>query len=234
MSVSRASFLKMATPSGARRLSVIPRLLRCRFWKSKPWRLPPMPSPVRPPGISILIARAPQSTSWRTHVGPARARVRSSTEKRARGRAALLAMVAAHDSARLGAGQTADRRRRARKLGSFFHILWARHGRPHKDAAPQRVHHALQLLARRRRGDGSTHSLPRLVALTSRSDRHLAAEPAHESRHLYVLAFPDGDLVGPGDRAVLQRWLPALPRNEASALDGPARRRVLGRNLERL
>src|SRR5437867_39522 len=130
MSVSRASFLKMATPSGSRRLSVIPRLLRCRFWKSKPWRLPPMPSPVRPPGISILIARAPQSTSWRTHVGPARARVRSSTEKRARGRAALLAMVAAHDSARLGAGQTADRRRRARKLGSFFHILWTRHGRP--------------------------------------------------------------------------------------------------------
>src|SRR5947209_16135580 len=39
-------------------------------------------------------------------------------------------MVAAHDSARLGAGQTADRRRRARKLGSFFHILWTRHGRP--------------------------------------------------------------------------------------------------------
>src|SRR2546430_1149636 len=130
MSVSRASFLKMATPSGSRRLSVIPRLLRCRFWKSKPWRLPPMPSPVRPPGISILIARAPQSTSWRTHVGPARARVRSRTERRARGRAALLAMVAAHGSARLGAGQTADRRRRARKLGSFFHILWPRHGPP--------------------------------------------------------------------------------------------------------
>src|SRR5436189_271461 len=73
MSVSRASFLKMATPSGSRRLSVIPRLLRCRFWKSKPWRLPRMPSPVRPPGISLFIARAAQSTSWRTHVGPARA-----------------------------------------------------------------------------------------------------------------------------------------------------------------
>ena len=50
------------------------RLLRCRFWKSNPWRLPPMPSPARPPGISILMAWAPQSTSWRTHVGPARAR----------------------------------------------------------------------------------------------------------------------------------------------------------------
>src|SRR5678815_1238535 len=46
-----------------------------------------MPSPARPPGISILIARAPQPTSWRTHVGPARARVRSSTVYRARGSA---------------------------------------------------------------------------------------------------------------------------------------------------
>src|SRR2546427_4254157 len=67
----------------------------------------------------------------------------------------------------------------------------------HHDAAPQRVHHALQLLARRRRGDGSAHPLPRLVALTSRSDRHLAAEPAHESRHLSVLAFPMAVWWGP-------------------------------------
>src|SRR6266404_3042595 len=85
MSVSRASSLKILTPSGSWRLSVMPRLLRCRFWKSKPWRAPPMPSPVRPPGISILMAFAPQSTSWRTQVGPARARVRSRTLKRARG-----------------------------------------------------------------------------------------------------------------------------------------------------
>src|SRR5688572_24510649 len=83
----------MAAPSGSRRLSVIARLLRCRFWKSGPWRLPPIPSPERPPGISILIARAPQSTSWRTQVGPARARVRSRTLKRARGRAVFSAMV---------------------------------------------------------------------------------------------------------------------------------------------
>src|SRR5256885_128928 len=59
----------MATPSDSRRFSVIPCLLRCRFWKSNPLRLPPMPSPVRPPGISILMAPAPQSTSWRTHGG---------------------------------------------------------------------------------------------------------------------------------------------------------------------
>src|ERR1700674_5232128 len=51
-----------------------------------------MPSPARPPGISILIAWAPQSTSCRTHVGPARARVRSRTLKRARGSAPLFAM----------------------------------------------------------------------------------------------------------------------------------------------
>src|SRR5712692_4609535 len=92
-SASFASFLKIATPSGSRRLRVRLPLLRCRFWKSKPWRLPPMPSPVRPPGISILIAWAPQSTSCRTHVGPARARVRSSTVKRASGNTPLCAMV---------------------------------------------------------------------------------------------------------------------------------------------
>src|ERR1700741_1733149 len=34
-------------------------------------------------GISILITSAPQSASWRTQVGPARTRVRSSTLKRA-------------------------------------------------------------------------------------------------------------------------------------------------------
>src|SRR3989454_1955595 len=93
MSASRASRLKIATPSGSRRFSVRACLLRCRFWKSNPWRLPPMPSPARPPGISILIARAPQSTSCRTQVGPARARVRSSTVKRARGRAPWWAMA---------------------------------------------------------------------------------------------------------------------------------------------
>src|ERR1043166_4351152 len=85
MSASCTKRLKIATASGSLRLSVILLLLRCRFWKSKPWRLPPMPSPSRPPGISILIASAPQSTSCRTQVGPARARVRSRTLKRASG-----------------------------------------------------------------------------------------------------------------------------------------------------
>src|ERR1700674_3111734 len=33
-------------------------------------------------GVSILITAAPQSASWRTAVGPARTRVRSSTVKR--------------------------------------------------------------------------------------------------------------------------------------------------------
>src|SRR5262249_61497232 len=35
----------------------------------------------------------------------------------------------AHDSARLGEAPTADRRRGAQTLGSFFHILWADDGR---------------------------------------------------------------------------------------------------------
>src|SRR5262249_41779689 len=54
------------------------------FWKSGPCRGPPSPSPGEG-GASILITRAPQSASWRTAVGPARTRVRSSTVKRASG-----------------------------------------------------------------------------------------------------------------------------------------------------
>src|SRR5215471_15210043 len=42
-----------------------------------------MSPPSTPSGISILITSAPQSASWRTQVGPARTRVRSSTLKRA-------------------------------------------------------------------------------------------------------------------------------------------------------
>src|SRR6476620_2240760 len=36
-----ASRRKVAAPSGDLRSSVMPRLLRCRFWKSGPWRAPP-------------------------------------------------------------------------------------------------------------------------------------------------------------------------------------------------
>src|SRR5882672_629540 len=75
--------LKAATAAGDFRLSVMLRLLRCRFWKSEPSRGPPSGSP--PPGSggsSILITLAPQSASWRTQVGPERTRVRSRTVKR--------------------------------------------------------------------------------------------------------------------------------------------------------
>src|SRR5208283_2585036 len=73
--------LKAASPSGAFRLSVMLRLLRCRFWKSDPSRGPPIGSS----GVgdaSILMTLAPQSASWRTQLGPARTRVRSRTVKR--------------------------------------------------------------------------------------------------------------------------------------------------------
>src|SRR6516162_7783977 len=82
--------LNAAKASGALRLSVMLRLLRCRFWKSDPSRGPPSGSP--PPGSggnSILITLAPQSASWRTQVGPARTRVRSSTVNRSSAREAL-------------------------------------------------------------------------------------------------------------------------------------------------
>src|SRR5438105_10185881 len=74
---------KTSTPSGDFRSSVRLRLLRCRFWKSGPWRGPPAGSPSSLcPGSSILMTLAPQSANWRTQVGPARTRVRSRTVKR--------------------------------------------------------------------------------------------------------------------------------------------------------
>src|SRR6516164_10689327 len=82
--------LNAAKASGALRLSVMLRLLRCRFWKSDPSRGPPSGSP--PPGSggnSILMTLAPQSASWRTPVGPAQTRVRSSTVNRSSAREAL-------------------------------------------------------------------------------------------------------------------------------------------------
>src|SRR6266436_5410737 len=93
-STTTSAFLTMrlnaAKAAGALRLSVMLRLLRCRFWKSDPSRGPPSASP--PPGSggnSILITLAPQSASWRTQVGPARTRVRSRTVKRSSAREAL-------------------------------------------------------------------------------------------------------------------------------------------------
>ena len=83
----RPSSPSAGTPRGppcSFRLSVMLRLLRCRFWKSKPSRGPPGASPpFSSGGISILMTLAPQSASCRTQVGPERTRVRSRTVKRA-------------------------------------------------------------------------------------------------------------------------------------------------------
>src|SRR5262249_33720233 len=82
--------LNAARASGALRLSVMLRLLRCRFWKSDPSRGPPSGSlPPGSGGNSILMTLAPQSASWRTQVGPARTRVRSRTVNRSSAREAL-------------------------------------------------------------------------------------------------------------------------------------------------
>src|ERR1700720_688765 len=83
-SVRSASFMKIARPSSLLRFKVIARLLRCRVWKSGPWRRLPVASTSSPEG-SILITCAPQSASWRTAVGPARCAVRSMTRKSLRG-----------------------------------------------------------------------------------------------------------------------------------------------------
>ena len=71
-SARAAIFLMISTPRGCLRSSVIERnLFRCRFRKSKP-------SAVESPSISsrasILMTLAPMSASWRTAVGPERAR----------------------------------------------------------------------------------------------------------------------------------------------------------------
>src|SRR3954470_4951742 len=77
--------MKISLPRFSFRLSVMERLLRCRFCISKSCREPKMLALGSLPGVgSILITSAPKSASWRTHVGPERTRDRSSTRKRER------------------------------------------------------------------------------------------------------------------------------------------------------
>ena len=66
----------MSIPRGDLRSSVSERLLRCRFSESKPRRTK---SPSVSSRAEIWITWAPMSASWRTQVGPERARVRSMT-----------------------------------------------------------------------------------------------------------------------------------------------------------
>src|SRR6267378_1379088 len=84
-SACSASRLNTSRPLESFRFSVMARLLRCKFWKSEPWRGPPGCSPpLSSSSASILMTLAPQSASCRTQVGPERTRVRSSTVKRDR------------------------------------------------------------------------------------------------------------------------------------------------------
>ena len=66
----------ISLPVGDFRSRVSERLLRWRFWKSKPRRAK---SPSTSSRAEIWITLAPMSASWRTQVGPERARVRSMT-----------------------------------------------------------------------------------------------------------------------------------------------------------
>src|SRR3990167_3379504 len=74
---------RTSSPRGCLRSSVSARLLRCRFRKSTP-------SAVESPSVasraSTRTTCAPMSASWRTAVGPERARVRSTTRMWASGR----------------------------------------------------------------------------------------------------------------------------------------------------
>ena len=66
----------ISMPRGDLRSSVSERLLRWRFCESKPRR---GKSPSTSSRAEIWTTRAPMSASWRTQVGPERARVRSIT-----------------------------------------------------------------------------------------------------------------------------------------------------------
>ena len=66
----------ISMPRGDLRSSVSERLLRWRFWESKPRR---GKSPSTSSRAEIWTTLAPMSASWRTQVGPERARVRSIT-----------------------------------------------------------------------------------------------------------------------------------------------------------
>ena len=70
--------MKISWPSVDLRSRVMLSLLRCRFWKS-PSRRAELICGTLLDGDSTWIARAPQSASWRTAVGPERPVVRSST-----------------------------------------------------------------------------------------------------------------------------------------------------------
>src|SRR5262249_14321559 len=91
----------------------MPRLLRCLFWKSASWRAAKSSGF---PGRSIRTTLAPQSASWRTHTGPARACVMSMTVSPSRAREAgvypivLFVLLLGNDRSRaidkmLGRGQ---------------------------------------------------------------------------------------------------------------------------------
>src|SRR5215813_11193832 len=71
------SLNRIALPRSSFRLRVMLRLLGWMFWKSYSWRAPVPSSSVS--SASTLMTWAPISLSWRTQVGPDRARARSMT-----------------------------------------------------------------------------------------------------------------------------------------------------------
>src|SRR5262249_7465507 len=97
-SACSASRSRISRPSSLFRLSVMARLLRCRFWKSEPSRRPTSsPASLSSGGGSTRITSAPQSASVRTQEGPARAKVRSMTLKRDNGSEGALCGVSRAD-----------------------------------------------------------------------------------------------------------------------------------------
>ena len=98
------SALRIASPSGFFRLSVMARLLRCRFWKSGPCRSPPSP-PSPSADLDLDHVARPNRRAGARRSGPARTRVKSITLNRDNG--SLLMIASRHNypwSARAGQG----------------------------------------------------------------------------------------------------------------------------------
>src|SRR3972149_5524570 len=131
-SARATSFFRISMPRGCLRSSVIARLFRWRFRKSNPIAVE---SPSISSRASTLMAAAPRSASWRTAVGPERARVRSMTVRRSSGSGivgALPGKVGLQGLERLRAGGELRRHRVADLLADER----ARERRQHRDASP--------------------------------------------------------------------------------------------------
>src|SRR6266853_1591321 len=218
--------MKIATPSLSFRLRVIERLLRCRFWKSGPWRGPPIVSLSMLVGVSILMTSAPKSASCRTQVGPARTRERSRTRKRASAVEAGTWGMSERD--RDGTGPYNNLSFRGRNVGPRARLAWdSRSGRQALRHVPDGV------LAR----DRPRAALPeRVRARPDRGGLARLPDPGRIRRRGPPAHCSGGDPRGDPEERREQRRLPRADVHHghgAAALQRGAKEKIPSRDRER-